>query len=166
MKCTTGLALLVVALARIIAGEASGVISSVSPMGQADGKAFCFHVSDAVVKTTPVWTSGATCPPLEPRRAIEIATKQLHQLVKEPAKWYFHEISLVDFGDHVHWVYVASFYREYPADLAVFGMDNMEIPVLMSGAIVKPEVVQIPPDRVEPVRPNQSLQPTPGRSDK
>jgi hypothetical protein len=146
MRRTIALPFLFAALTPIIAGG-TGEISDVSPMGQAEGKAFYFHVHDAVVKTTPVWKPDATCPPLEPRRAIEIATKQLHQLVKEPARWYFHEISLVDFGDHVHWVYIVSFYREYPE--AVF-MDNFQIPVLMNGAIVKPKVVQI--DQVEPAK--------------
>jgi hypothetical protein len=152
MERTIALPFLFVALTPIIGGV-PGEISGVSPMGQADGKAFYFHVTEAVVKTTPVWKPGASCPPLDPRRAIEIATKQLHQLVKEPTKWYLHEISLVDFGDQAHWVYVAFFYREYPANLAVIGMDNFQIPVLMNGAIVKPEAVQIPPpDQAEHAR--------------
>jgi hypothetical protein len=122
---------------------ASGDVTSVNPTGKADGKHFSFSVADTVVKDTPAWSPDAAFPPLEPRRAIEIATKQLHELVKEPAKWYFHEISLVDFGDHIHWIYVASFEREY--DTAVFGADYFNIPVLMSGATLKPKVTLLPP---------------------
>ena len=145
MKCALAFLLLVLPFACVIGGEV--VISGLSPMGKADGKAFFFSVSDTVVKATPVWLRDAPCPPLAPRRAIEIATKQLHELVKEPAKWYFHSISLVDFGDHIHWVYVADFYREDPANPTEFNIGSFEIPVLMSGATLKPKVTDIGPDK-------------------
>ena len=104
------------------------------------------------VKATPEWTRDTSCPPLDPRRAIEVATEQLNELVKEPGKWYFHQISLVDFGDHVHWIYIAMFDRQYPADIAVFGADYFQIPALMSGATLKPKVQSIAPDKMESTR--------------
>jgi hypothetical protein len=29
-----------------------------------------------------------------------------------PNQWYVREVSLMDFGDHVHWVYIVRFERE------------------------------------------------------
>ena len=147
MKRTPAFLLLVLSFTCAVGGEVA--IGGLSPSGKADGKAVQFNVTDAVVKATPVWTRDAPCPPLAPHRAIEIATKQLHELVKEPAKWYFHEISLVDFGDHIHWVYIAFFYREYPEPVTVIGMDSLQIPVLMSGATLKPKLIDIEPDKIE-----------------
>src|SRR4029077_18775891 len=76
----------------------SGEISGMGASGKADGKQFEFPLTADVVKTTPAWTADSPCPPLEPRRAIDIATKQLHQLVKEPSKWYFVQFELVQFS--------------------------------------------------------------------
>ena len=119
-----------------------------SASGKADGKQFEFPLSAEAVKATPVWTADSPCPPVEPRRAIEIATKQLHDLVKEPAKWYFVQLNLVAFsGDH--WAYIVVFDRQYPNDVAVFGGDFFEIPVLMSGATLKPKVIDIGSDKIE-----------------
>jgi hypothetical protein len=129
-----------------------GELAGVNPTGKADGKQFSFSVVDTIVNATPAWTRDVPCPPLDPRRAIEIATKQLHELVKEPAKWYLHDISLQDFGDHLHWVYIAMFERQYPADMSVFGADYFQIPVLMSGATLNPKVQLIEPDKPEPTR--------------
>ena len=142
------IALVFVAIRYAIAGQIGGYGAG----GKADGKQFDFTITDTAVKASPVWTSDATCPPLQPRRAIEIATKQLHDLVKDPEKWYFLQINIVDFGDHLHWVYVVMFDRQYPPDLAVYGGDYFQIPVLMSGATLKPKVRDIGPDKIEPAR--------------
>jgi hypothetical protein len=126
----------------------SGEISGMGASGKADGKQFEFPLTADVVKTTPAWTANSPCPPLEPRRAIDIATKQLHELVKEPSKWYFVQFELVQFsGDH--WAYIVIFDRHYPEDVAVFGADFFQIPVLMSGATLKPKVIDIGPDKIE-----------------
>jgi hypothetical protein len=148
MRRALAFAFLVLPVASAIAGELLGT----NPSGKADGKQFNFSVTEKAVKAAPAWPRDASCPPLEPRRAIEIAAKQLRDLVKEPGKWYFHEISLVDFGDHLHWVYIVMFDREYPEDVAVFGADYFQIPVLLSGATIKPEVREIGPDKIEPAR--------------
>jgi len=133
----------------VVSYAISGEIGGYGAGGKADGKQFDFSVSDTAVKATPAWTPDAACPPLQPRRAIEIATKQLHDLVKDPAKWYFLQINLVDFGDHMHWVYVVIFDRHYPPDLAVYGGDYFQIPVLMSGTTLQPKVRPLPPDVIE-----------------
>jgi hypothetical protein len=138
------IAILLFLVTQAISGEISGMAAS----GKADGKQFEFPLTADVVKATPAWTPNSPCPPVEPRRAIEIATKQLHELVKEPAKWYFLQLNLVEFsGDH--WAYIVIFDRHYPEDVAVFGADFFQIPVLMSGATLKPKVIDIGPDKIE-----------------
>jgi hypothetical protein len=126
-----------------------GEVAGISPSGKADGKQFNFKVTDVDVKNTPAWALDAPNPPLAPRRAQEIARKQLEEFVADRSKWYVHEVSLIDFGDHIHWLYVVQFTREYPPDLAVFGADFFEIPVLMSGAVLKPEIRSLPPDEIK-----------------
>jgi hypothetical protein len=96
----------------VIAGEK---LASVCPSGKADGKQFNFTVTDADVRKTPIWSPHTPNPPLDPRRAGEIARQQLDGFVADPTKWRLHEISLVDFGDH-HWAYVVRFDRHYPPD--------------------------------------------------
>src|SRR5262245_39960336 len=110
----------------------SAEIGGMGAHGKADGKQFDFPLTIDVVKDTPTWAPNSACPPLDPRRAIDIATRQLHELVKKPADWYFIQINLIQFnGDH--WAYIVTFDRHYPPDVAVYGADYFEIPVLMSG---------------------------------
>ena len=116
--------------------------------GKADPKQFNFKVTRADVINTPAWQPASATPPLSPQRASEIAQKQLEQFVLDRTKWRLHEISLIDFGEH-HWVYVVHFTRQYPPDLAVTFGDYFEIPVLMSGAVSKPKVIRLRPDRIE-----------------
>ena len=47
---------------------------------------------------------------------------------------------------------MAMFDRQYPTDIAVFGADYFQIPVLMSGATLKPKVQYIAPDKMESTR--------------
>ena len=128
----------------------AGEVASMSPSGKADGRQFHFKVTDTDVLSAPAWAMNAPNPPLSARRAQEIARKQLDKFVREPSKWYFHELSLIDFGDHIHWLYVVRFERDYPADIAVTFGDYFEIPVLMSGAIFQPKIVSLSPDEVRP----------------
>ena len=145
MRRVLPIAILFVFITRAISGEIAGMGAS----GKADGKQFEFPLTADVVKTTPSWTTDSACPPLEPRRAIDIATKQLHDLVKDPSKWYFVQFELVQFtGDH--WAYIIIFDRHYPENVAVYGADFFQIPVLMSGATLKPKVIEIGPDKYEP----------------
>ena len=144
MTRALSIVLLLFSMAPAMGGEILGMGAS----GKADGRQFEFPLTADVVKPTPAWKPDSPCPPLEPRRAIEIATKQLHDLVKEPAKWYFVQLELVQFsGDH--WAYIVIFDRHYPEDVAVFGADFFHIPVLMSGATLKPKVIDIPPSKYD-----------------
>jgi hypothetical protein len=141
--------LLPIAAVLLLPAVASGgEIAGMGARGKADNKQFEFPLHADEVKATPAWTSNSPCPPLEPRRAIEIATKQLRELVKEPAKWYFVQLELVQFsGDH--WAYIVIFDRHYPEDVAVTFGDFFQIPVLMSGATLQPRVTALPPDVIE-----------------
>lgn len=121
------------------------------PGGKADARQFEFNVTDADVSKTPVWQPDSATPPLSPRRAGEIAQKQLEGFVLDRTKWRLFQIILVDWGQH-HWFYIVRFERQYPPDLAVFGGDYFEIPVLMSGAVLQPKIMQLPPDRIEPAK--------------
>ena len=53
-------------------------------------------------------------------------------------------------GDHLHWIYEIHFDRTYPADVAVFGADYFDMPVLMDG-----RVTPLRGYINEPFRPNQ-----------
>jgi hypothetical protein len=133
-------------LAMVTHARCRGIEMSVG--GRADGKDFWFHVSAEVVKKTPAWMPTSSCPPLEPRQAIEIATKQLHGLVKNPSLWAFSQFALFHFSAD-HWVYIVEFDRHYPENVAVSFGDWFAIPVLMSGSTIEPKVLGHPPDVIE-----------------
>ena len=138
------IAILLVLVTQATSTEIGGMGAS----GRADGKQFDFPLTADVVKATPRWTPNSSCPPLEPRQAIEIATKQLRGLVKDPAVWYFLQLNLVQFsGDH--WAYIVIFDRHYPENVAVTFGDYFQIPVLMSGATLEPKVRALPRDVIE-----------------
>jgi hypothetical protein len=117
----------------------SGEFISILPRGEAEGKQFNFKLTHADVRYTPLWSPNAPNPPLSPRRAEEIARKQLEQFVVEPGRWQLTEIRLINFGDN-HWAYVVSFHGQYPSEVAGF----FEIPVLMNASVVEPEVKSLP----------------------
>ena len=133
-------------LALVTHARCMDIVMSVG--GRAEGKEFAFRVTAELVKKTPAWMPNSSCPPLEPRQAIKIATKQLHGLVKDSAVWYFSQLVLHDFGGD-HWVYIAQFDRRYPENAAVSFGDWFAIPVLMSGSTIEPEVLGHPSDAVE-----------------
>ena len=138
---------MVILLAMVTHGRSTD-IGGMGAGGKADGKQFSFDLTAEVVKETPAWMPNSSCPPLEPRQAIEIATKQLHGLVKDPSAWYFLQLNLVQFnGDH--WAYIVVFDRHYPDDVAVTFGDYFQIPVLMSGATLEPKVSALPRDVIE-----------------
>ena len=41
-----------------------------------------------------------------------------------------------DMGDHLLWIFEIHFDRMYPTDVAVFGADYFDMPVLMDGRVI------------------------------
>src|ERR1700719_3854211 len=98
-----------------------------------------FEETSELVAKTPVWAPGAETPPLSPRRAQKIASKQMKELVKDRKVWRFQQIDLIDMGDHLHWIYVVRFSRAYYGPhIAVFRGEYLHPVVLMDGTVVKP----------------------------
>jgi hypothetical protein len=103
------------------------------------------------IEQAPRWSPDTQqIPPLSPGRAQAIARKQLDRLIPAEQTWHLHAVRIVDAGLGTHWLYEISFQREFPADVAVFGGQFMEILVLMDGAAIEP----IPIVRPGPDHPN------------
>ena len=107
--------------------------------GKADGNSFTFPLTKAQIEAMPRW-SDSDARAISPRVAIGTARNQLRTFVADGEKWSFRNICLFDLGDE-RWIYVVSFHREYPPEDAVFGGEHLEIPILMDGSTVTPEVV-------------------------
>ena len=135
--------IIVALLAFALGASAEEPSSRYSAISQADRKQFASRVTDEALAKAPIWSGDAGAPPLEPRRAQEIAFEQLSKSVENPKQWDLHEIGLVDTGDHLHWIYVLHYTRHYPEEVAVFGGEYFDIVVLMDGTPVKPEVIHI-----------------------
>jgi hypothetical protein len=108
--------------------------------GKADGNSFAFTLSKAQIEATPQWRTDSEHHAVWPQRAIDIARNQLKTFVADGDKWRRDDICLFDLGGD-RWIYVVRFGREYPPDIAVYGGEYLEIPVLMDGSTVKPKVV-------------------------
>ena len=134
MRAVT-VAILVSAAALVFADE---LCLSTPAGGKVDGKTFDYTVSRDDVIGTPIWPQKDEHPPLSPRRAQEIARKELGKLVKNIDEWSLRGIVLFDMGDHLHWIFKIHFDRTYPADVAVFGADYFDMPVLMDGKVIPP----------------------------
>jgi hypothetical protein len=148
MKLLVPFTALVVATTAVAETEVGGMTAG----GKADGKQFTFSITAAAVKNAPAWSLDSLNPPLSPREAQSIAEVQLEKFVRDPKQWHVREVCLMHFGDHVHWAYTVRFEREYPPDLAVYGADYFEIPVLMSGGVFTPKVVSLPLDEIKPAK--------------
>jgi hypothetical protein len=111
--------------------------------GEAEGKRFHFKIAVTDVRHTPVWYPNMPNPPLSPLRAIEIARRQLEQLVLDLAAWKVFEINLKTFGDN-RWVYIVSFQGWYQTEGAGHQATYLGIPVLMNGALLEPDVKLLP----------------------
>jgi hypothetical protein len=118
---------------------------SFSVSGRAKGQSYEFTALKADLVKTPVWPVGTEHPPLSPRRAEEIARRQLQQLVPGGADWRLEGITLSPLGDDLHWVYGVEFSPPRRPDVAVFMGDYMRLLVLFDGSVIKPKITPIPP---------------------
>jgi hypothetical protein len=128
--------------ATAVGGE---LYESFSVSGKANNQSYEFTATKADLAKTPVWPVGTEQPPLTPRRAEEIARRQLQQLVPGGGDWRLEGITVSPLGDDLHWVYSVEFSPPLRRDVAEFGRDYMRLLVLFDGSAIKPKITPIPP---------------------
>ena len=111
--------------------------------GKANGRSYTFTALKSVVAKTPVWDRQTEHPPLPPRRAEEIARRQLREFVPNGNDWLLQGITLSPLGDDLHWVYTVTFMPPLREDVAETGVDELQLLVLLDGSVVKPEITPI-----------------------
>ena len=114
-----------------------------SVYGRANGRSYAFTASKSALAKTPVWDRQSEHPPLSPRRAEEIARRQLREFVPNGNDWLLQGVTLSPVGDDLHWVYTVTFMPPLPENVAQTGGDEMQLLVLLDGSVVKPEVTPI-----------------------
>jgi hypothetical protein len=103
------------------------------------GKKYEFRVSDQDLQKTPVWRPDQENPPLSPRRAEDIARKQLASLVPNGKDWRLHEVTLRPLDNH--WIYLVGFLEPLRTDTPAQQLSTgFQIIVLMNGATVTPRI--------------------------
>src|SRR5262249_24700360 len=58
------------------------------------GKKYEFHIADQDLQKTPAWPATQENPPLSPRRATDIASKQLATLLPNGKDWRLYSVTL------------------------------------------------------------------------
>src|SRR5205085_6896163 len=102
------------------------------------GKKYEFHIPDQDLQKTPSWPAGQENPPLSPRRAIDIATKQLGTLLPDGKDWRLYEITLRPIENH--WVYLVQFLEPLKGDGAGKQLSSgFQVVVLMNGTAINPQ---------------------------
>jgi hypothetical protein len=124
------IAILVTAVIEV-AGNAAGFSSYVR------GERWDFNVTHEALAQTPSWLPEDASPPLSPRKAIEVAAKQLQELVTDPERWRFSEVALYPVGPNEKWVYLIRF-SEPPPRPEGGSHSLLGILVLMNGATASP----------------------------
>ena len=71
------------------------------------GKKYEFRISDEDLQKTPVWASGQENPPLSPRRAVDVATRQLASLLPNGKDWRLYAVTLRPIENR--WIYLVEF---------------------------------------------------------
>ena len=132
----TIVALLVLAAVQAYGEEEDYLVVGHGKSGQTQ---FESHVTREALTKTPVWSATAEAPPVSPRRAQQLAHKQIEALGFPIRDWDLRDIDLKRYDDQLHWYYVVHFLRHYPEDVAITGADFFDIVVLMDGTSVKPQ---------------------------
>jgi len=78
---------------------------SIGRSGFAEGKKYRTSATREEVRGTPTWTVGDAHPPLSPRKAEQLASTRMVDIVGQPDRWILSEISLLNTGDGEHWMY-------------------------------------------------------------
>src|SRR5215831_14963027 len=104
-----------------------------------NGTRYEFHLTDQDLQASPAWPADQDNPPLSPRRAIDIASKQLAELLPNGKDWRLYEVTLRPIDNY--WVYLVQFLE--PLRSTGAGQQEssgFEIVVLMNGVAVMPRI--------------------------
>ena len=102
------------------------------------GKKYEFRISDQDLQKTPAWPAGQENPPLSPRRAIDIASKELATLLPNGKDWRLHDVTLRPVDNH--WIYLVNFLEPLRPGAAEQLSTGFQVVVLMNGTAVTPQV--------------------------
>lgn len=103
-----------------------------------------FTVTRTMLEQQPAWVETDPSPPLQVRRAMAIASKQLGELVQDAERWRFNSVALHRVGGESGWVYVVE-YGEPPPRSDGGISSHVRLVVLMSGTTVIPTRQPWPP---------------------
>jgi len=115
---------------------------SLGVAGYAEGEVFYFYFGQLVGRT-PVWEEGEEHPPLSPRRAKEIASRELAKLLHAPEKWSRSEISLRESPFKGRWYYIVAFRNPDDPNSS----SGMRVVVLMDGTVPDAKRADYPTDK-------------------
>jgi len=103
------------------------------------GKKYEFHIADQDLQKTPAWPATQESPPLSPRRAIDIASKQLAALLPNGKDWRLYSVTLRPMDDR--WIYLVDFLEPVRRDNAAQQLSSsFQVVVLMNGVAITPKV--------------------------
>jgi hypothetical protein len=98
-----------------------------------------FHITDQDLQAGPTWAANQENPPLSPKRAIDIASKELATLLPNGKDWRLYEVTLRPIDDH--WVYLVQFLEPLRSNAGGQQLSSgFEIVVLMNGTAVMPRI--------------------------
>jgi hypothetical protein len=119
------------------------LLRALSGSGKIDHTRFAFTITAADIAKAPTWRRGVMPPPLSREQAEEIARKQLRKYAKNMKEWRLRENTLLDMGDHRHWIYFVGFEGPARKKANVVEADQFNVPVLMNGTVIPPVVFVI-----------------------
>ena len=98
-----------------------------------------YHITDQELQATPAWPAGQDNPPLSARSAIDIASKELAELLPDGKDWRLYEVTLRPIEDR--WVYLVQFLEPLRGNGGGQQLSSgFEVVVLMNGVAVMPRI--------------------------
>jgi hypothetical protein len=103
------------------------------------GKKYEFHIADQDLQKSPAWGPNQDNPPLPPRRAIDIAKKEIETLLPNGKDWRLYEVTLRPIDSH--WVYLVQFLEPLRGGGNAQQLSSgFQVVVLMNGVAVMPRL--------------------------
>jgi hypothetical protein len=103
------------------------------------GKKYEFRIADQDLQKSPAWAPNQDNPPLSPRRAIDIAKKEIATLLPNGKDWRLYEVTLRPIDSH--WVYLVQFLEPLRGDGGGQQLSSgFQVVVLMNGVAVMPRI--------------------------